>query len=63
MVQSRLNDAHRAATNGAATDAPMETIDWVFVGIGLAFLALWLLSSSSRSSPPRALDPRAVIRS
>lgn len=43
MVQSRMNDAHRAATNGAATDAPMETIDWVFVGIGLAFLALWLL--------------------
>lgn len=43
MVQSRMNDAHRAATNGAATNAPMETIDWVFVGIGIAFFALYIL--------------------
>lgn len=43
MVQSRMNDAHRAATNGAATNAPMETIDWVFVGIGIAFIVLYLL--------------------
>jgi hypothetical protein len=43
IVQSRMNDAHRAATNGAATDAKMETIDWVFVGIGIAFFALYVL--------------------
>jgi hypothetical protein len=43
IVQSRLNDAHRAATNGAATDAPMETIDWVFVAVGIAFFVLYIL--------------------
>jgi len=43
LVQMRLNDAHRAATNGAAQQAPMETIDWVFVGIGIAFFVLWVL--------------------
>jgi len=42
-VQSRMNDAHRAATNGAATDAPMEAIDWVFLSIGLLFWVIWLL--------------------
>lgn len=42
-VQSRMNDAHRAATNGQATDAKMQTIDWVFVGIGLVFWAFWVL--------------------
>jgi len=43
IVQSRLNDAHRAATNGAATDARMQVIDWVFLGIGIAFFALYVL--------------------
>jgi hypothetical protein len=43
IIQTRMNDAHRAATNGAATDARMETIDWVFVGIGIAVFALYLL--------------------
>jgi hypothetical protein len=43
IVQSRMNDAHRAATNGAATNAPMETIDWVFVGIGIALFVLYIL--------------------
>jgi hypothetical protein len=43
IVQSRLNDAHRAATNGAATNAPMETIDWVFVAIGIAFFVLYVI--------------------
>jgi hypothetical protein len=43
IVQSRLNDAHRAATNGAATDAPMETIDKVFLFIGIGLIALYIL--------------------
>jgi hypothetical protein len=43
LAQSRMNDAHRAATNGQATDAPMEAIDWVFVGIGLFFWILWIV--------------------
>jgi hypothetical protein len=43
IVQSRLNDAHRAATNGAATNAPMETIDWVFLAVGIAFILLYFL--------------------
>jgi hypothetical protein len=43
IVQSRMNQAHMAATNGQATKAPMQTIDWVFVGIGLAFWALYVL--------------------
>lgn len=42
-VQSRLNEAHRAATNGQATDAPLETIDKVLVGIGAFFWVLWVL--------------------
>jgi hypothetical protein len=42
-VQSRMNDAHRAATNGQATEAPMEAIDWVFLVIGLLFWVLWVL--------------------
>ncbi|MDA0183148.1 DUF4234 domain-containing protein [Solirubrobacter phytolaccae] len=42
-VQSRLNDAHRAATNGQATDAPLDTLDKVLVGIGLFFWALYIL--------------------
>ena len=43
IVQMRLNDAHRAATNGAATKAPMETIDWVFVAVGVIFFVLYML--------------------
>ena len=42
-MQSRMNQAHKAATNGQATDAPMQTIDWVCVAIGIAFWALYLL--------------------
>ncbi|MBE2315585.1 hypothetical protein DVA67_006335 [Solirubrobacter sp. CPCC 204708] len=43
IVQSRMNQAHRAATNGQATNAPMQTIDWVFIALGLVFWALlWL---------------------
>ena len=43
VVQSRLNDAHRAATNGQATNAPMQTADWIAIAVGWAFLALWIL--------------------
>jgi hypothetical protein len=43
IVQSRMNQAHMAATNGQATKAPMQTIDWVMVGIGLAFWALYII--------------------
>ena len=44
IVQSRMNQAHMAATNGQATKAPMQTIDWVFVGLGIAYWAfLWLI--------------------
>lgn len=43
IVQSRMNEAHRAATNGQATDAKLEAIDWVFLGIGLFFWALTFL--------------------
>ena len=42
-VQSRLNDAHRAATQGRATNAPMQTADWVAIGVGWAFAVLWIL--------------------
>ena len=43
VVQSRLNDAHRAATNGQATDAPMRAADWIAIVVGWAFLALLIL--------------------
>jgi len=43
IVQSRMNQAHKAATNGQATDAPMQTIDWVCIAIGIALWALYLL--------------------
>jgi len=43
IIQSRMNQAHMAATNGQATKAPMQTIDWVFVVIGLLFLLLWIV--------------------
>ncbi len=42
VVQMRLNDAHRAATNGQATDAPMRAADWIAIVVGGLF-ALWLL--------------------
>jgi len=56
IVQSRMNEAHMAATNGAARPARMQTIDWVFVIVGAAFwigmillfvLAVILAASSS----------------
>ena len=43
IVQSRMNQAHMAATNGQATKAPMQTIDWVMVGVGIAFWVLFWL--------------------
>jgi len=43
IVQSRMNQAHMAATNGQATKAPMEAIDWVFLIVGLLFFALMIL--------------------
>ena len=43
VVQMRLNDAHRAATNGRATTAPMQTADWVAIAVGWAFLILWFV--------------------
>jgi hypothetical protein len=42
MVQSRLNDAHRSATNGAAQDAPMQPLDWIMIAVGWVFFLLWL---------------------
>ena len=38
MVQSRLNDAHRSATNGQAQNAPMEPLDWIMIAVGWAFV-------------------------
>jgi hypothetical protein len=43
MVQSRLNDAHRAATNGTAENAPMKSIDWIMIAVGWAFMLLWIV--------------------
>jgi hypothetical protein len=44
IVQSRMNQAHMAATNGAARPAKMQTIDWVLVILGgLFWVALWLV--------------------
>ena len=37
-VQGKMNDAFDTASGGQATDAPMETIDWVTVAIGLVFI-------------------------
>ena len=39
----RLNDAHRAATNGRATNAPMQAADWIAIAVGWAFALFWLL--------------------
>jgi hypothetical protein len=41
MVQSRLNEAHLAATNGQAQNAPMEAIDWIMLAVGWVFFLLW----------------------
>ena len=38
-VQGKMNDAWDAAAGGQAAEAPMETIDWVTVGIGIL---LWI---------------------
>ncbi len=43
VVQSRLNDAHRAATNGRATTAPMQAADWIAIAVGWAFALVWIL--------------------
>ena len=37
-VQGKMNDAFDAASGGQATEAPMETIDWVTVAIGILVL-------------------------
>jgi hypothetical protein len=42
IVQSRLNDAHRAATNGQARDAPMQRADWIALVVGWVFFILWI---------------------
>lgn len=42
-VQSRMNQAHMAATNGQATTAPLEKLDKILVGIGLFFWVAYLL--------------------
>jgi hypothetical protein len=39
-AQSRMNEAHRAATGGRATNARMETVDWIFLSLGLLVWAL-----------------------
>lgn len=44
IVQNRLNDGWEAATGGQATHAPMYTVDWVFVLVGWAVLALGLIA-------------------
>src|SRR4029079_8380409 len=43
IVQSRMNDAHRAATQGHARDAPMETIDWVCLILGILLFVGYIL--------------------
>ena len=43
VVQSRLNDAHRAATSGRATNAPMQAADWIAIGIGWVFVVFWIV--------------------
>lgn len=39
-AQARMNDAHRAATGGRATNAPMQAVDWIFLTLGLLFWAV-----------------------
>ena len=46
MTQSKLNDAHRAATNGQATNARMQGIDWAMIALGVAFwVVIWAVGS------------------
>lgn len=35
MVQNKMNDAFQAGYNGQARDAPMYTIDWVTIVLGI----------------------------
>ncbi len=43
IVQNRLNAGWETATGGAATDAPMQTIDWVFLLAGWVVLGLAII--------------------
>jgi hypothetical protein len=43
VVQSRLNDAHRMATQGQARTAKMQTADWIAIGVGWAFVLLFVI--------------------
>jgi hypothetical protein len=43
IVQMRMNDAHRTATNGQAQNARMQVADWVAIAVGWAFLVIWVL--------------------
>ena len=58
VVQMRLNDAHRAATNGRATNAPMQTADWIAIAVGWAFVLLGILIICGRRGElSSALEP------
>ena len=51
MIQSKLNDAHRAATNGQATNAKMQGIDWAMIALGVAFwVVIWVVVIASAAS-------------
>ncbi len=43
IVQNRLNAGWETATGGAATDAPMQTIDWVFLLAGWVVIGLAII--------------------
>jgi hypothetical protein len=45
-AQSRMNEAHRAATGGRATNARMETVDWIFLILGLLVWGLVVVAST-----------------
>ncbi|HEX6026562.1 MAG TPA: DUF4234 domain-containing protein [Solirubrobacter sp.] len=40
VVQMRMNDAHRAATQGRATTAPMQAADWIAIAVGWGFVLI-----------------------
>ncbi|RKQ87185.1 hypothetical protein C8N24_5205 [Solirubrobacter pauli] len=51
MIQSKLNDAHRAATGGQATNAKMQGIDWAMIALGIAFWAvIWIVIIAAAAS-------------
>ena len=51
MIQSKLNDAHRAATNGQATTAKMQGIDWAMIALGIAFwVVIWVVIIAAAAS-------------